>query len=60
MNKTEFRERIKALGFNYGDFCKFIGKDRTTISRWQEVPLYAVRIIELLEKVKGGKGARKS
>lgn len=59
MTKAEFKKRLNALGISCWDFAKYIGVWNTTLSKWEEVPLYAVRVIELLEEVQGERSATK-
>lgn len=58
----QFKERIQKLGYGITSFSRFSGIARTTIDGWKpceedkkkgivhKVPLYAIRLVEALEK----------
>lgn len=54
MDKETFRTRLLALGFKTNaEFAAYIGVGASAVSTWfsvRKVPLYVIRIIELLEK----------
>lgn len=53
MNKDEFNWRLKRLKMTHTKFAEYIGLHRPSVSCWKEIPLYAIRIVELLEFKKG-------
>lgn len=52
ISKKEIRARIKAIGLNVGDLSEKIGRRRDFLGMKKKVPLYFVRIVELLEEQK--------
>ena len=56
ITRVEFRAKRKELGISIKDFAEFIGKEKTTIYKWEKglvpLPKYAVILLEsLCEKV---------
>lgn len=49
MKRKEFLKRLKEVGFNVNSFSEFVSMHPSSISRWDEVPKWAIVLLEGME-----------
>jgi hypothetical protein len=52
VTRSELTGRLKVMGMKRDEFAAMLGVSIHTTYHWKEVPVYAVVIVGLLEKIK--------
>lgn len=58
MNRTDLTYRLRQVGLKKPQFAEMLGMSPETVYQWDEVPQYAVALVELLEEIARLKGHR--